>query len=183
MVRCARGLFLLVCIGLAAPVQAADQTPNLDSHVRTNEPAIQALLDWGLRRSATLASLVETLDRSDVIVYVEEGTLPAGVGGMLLHRIVSRGGRRYVRILVSLRGARERLSGVIAHELQHAAELAQPPDVLRLDDVTALFNRIGFPANCQRTCSETAAALDVQGRVVEEVRRESPVGTARGAVE
>lgn len=100
MARWAKGLLLLAGVGLAAPVRAADQTPNLPSHVRATEPAVQALLDWGLARSATLASLVETLNRSDVIVYVQEGTLPARVGGMLMHRIVSRGGRRYVRILV-----------------------------------------------------------------------------------
>jgi hypothetical protein len=63
----------------------------------------------------------------------------------------------------------ERLSGVIAHELQHALELSQATGVLHHDDVTALFKRIGFPDNCQRTCSETAAALEVQARVVDEV--------------
>jgi hypothetical protein len=181
MARWATGLLLLAGVGLAVPVRAADQTDR-PSHVRATDPAVQALLDWGLARSATLASLVETLNRSDVIVYVQEGTLPTGVGGMLLHRIVSPGGRRYVRIVVSLRGARDRLTGVIAHELQHAAELAQAPEVLHHDDVTALFKRIGFPADCQRTCSETAAALDVQARVVDEVRRESPVGRAPRAV-
>jgi hypothetical protein len=166
MARCATGLFLLVGLGLSAPGWAADRL----SSVRTDEPAVQALLDWGMARSATLASLVEALNQSDVIVYVQQGTLPAGVGGLLLHRIVSRGGRRYARILVSLRGARERLTGVIAHELQHAVELAQSADVLHHDDVTALFARIGFPANCRRTCSETAAAIDVQARVVNEVQ-------------
>jgi len=58
---------------------------------------------------------------------------------VLLHRIVSRGARRYVRILVSLRGARERLTGVIAHELQPLVELAQATDVQHHDDVTALL--------------------------------------------
>lgn len=168
MAKWARGLLLLAGVGLVAPARAADQTDQI-SHVRTSEPAVQALLDWGLMRSATLTSLVESLNRSDVIVYVQQGTLPAGVGGVLLHRIVSRGARRYVRILVSLRGARERLTGVIAHELQHAVELAQATDVQHHDDVTALFKRIGFPANCQRTCFETATALDVQARVVDEV--------------
>ena len=123
MARWGRGLFLLMGLGVSAPSWAADQLSN----VRTGEPAVQALLDWGMTHSPTLTSLVETLNRSDLIVYVQQGTLPAGVGGVLLHRIVSRGGRRYVRILVSLRGARERLTGVIAHELQHAVELAQPP--------------------------------------------------------
>ena len=96
MSKWARGLLLLAGVWLAAPVRAADQTDQF-SHVRTSDPAVRALLDWGLTRSATLVSLVETLDRSDVIVYLQQGTLPAGVGGMLLHRIVSRGGRRYGR--------------------------------------------------------------------------------------
>ena len=170
MARCAKGLLLAVGLGLSAPGWAADLTTSSQlSNVRTDEPAVQALIDWGMTRSVTFAALVETLNRSDVIVYVQQGTLPPGVAGVLLHRIVSRGGRRYVRIHVSLRGTRERLTGVIAHELQHAVELAQATDVLDHDDVTALFRRIGFPANCQRTCWETAAALDVEARVVDEV--------------
>jgi hypothetical protein len=154
-------LLAAVIAGLATPA----------AHVRTSEPKITALIDAGLRRSPTFRRLVETLDHSDVIVYVElkKATLPE-LGGYLSHKIIVGGGFRYVRIAIDLHGASDRLVPVLAHELQHAVEVSEHPDIHDEHGMERLFERLRVKHGCARsTCSESDAAIDVQATVAAEL--------------
>src|SRR5580765_7193432 len=99
-----------------------------ERHVRATEPRILALIDAGLSRSATFRRLVEALDASDVIVYIEPKLTRQDLGGFLSHQMIARGVFRYLRIAVKMQGAEGRLVPLLAHELQHAVEVAQSPD-------------------------------------------------------
>lgn len=119
-------------------------------HVRTSDPVIAAALEDGLRRSATMRHLVEVIDASDVIVYLSQGTCPRPAVACLM--MGPRGPEtRYVRINFRLPGgpgvARawhlHDLSAAIAHELQHAAEVAGWPDVVDGVTLQAAFERGG----------------------------------------
>ena len=57
---------------------------------------------------------------------------------------------------------------LLAHELQHALELAAAPDVRDQESCARLFARIGWPAGPQRF--ETEAARVTEGRVRRELR-------------
>jgi hypothetical protein len=95
--------------------------------VRAVDGRAAAALAEGVRRSPTLAALVAAINRSDVIAYVESvHTLPPMVSGRMV--LTTRGTRvRYVRIEVSTRLFPDELISTIAHELQHAVELAEHP--------------------------------------------------------
>jgi len=79
-------------------------------HVRSDDPHIRTVLEYGLTQSLTVRRLVAVLDHSDVIVYVEPRHAHEALGGYLSHHIVTVGGMRYLRVRGGPRGARYRRS-------------------------------------------------------------------------
>lgn len=139
---------VIVSLALFAPVvvEPITEAAVLDApsrHVRTTNNAMDALLRRGFRRSPSFAALVTHLQRSDVYVYIEEvPRLPGALEGRLMMQPLAHG-HRYVRIQIALRGAREDSISLLGHELQHAAEVADAPDVRDQDGMTQLYERIG----------------------------------------
>jgi len=159
---------MLTMVLLAVAVTAQDASQR---HVRAPEPRILALIEAGISRSATFRSLVASLDRSDVIVYIEPKTTRENLGAYLAHQIISRGGYRYLQIAVPILGSETRLVTLIAHELQHAVEVAQAPDAIDSASMEQLFDRLAVRFGCDgSTCSETQAAKDVEHAVGEELK-------------
>jgi hypothetical protein len=81
-------------------------------------------------------------------------------------RLIGAGpNERFVRVWIDAwwRSRREQVA-LLAHELQHALEIARAPDVRSTGDVVALYRLIGHEARDR--CYETLAAQDV-GTVVE----------------
>jgi hypothetical protein len=110
------------------------------------------------------------LNDSDVIVYVEAKVIRDWVGGYLVGRVIAKGEYRYLRIIISPRGTDERLIAVIAHELQHAIEIAAAPTVGRSQTVEEWLAANGFLAGCHLGCYETMEAIHVQDIVRRELR-------------
>jgi hypothetical protein len=160
-----KAIFLVLSLPLAT-----EQSPNRS--VRTTEPEVQALLDNATSRSETFRSLVAALNESDVIVYIETSvTRATKLRGHLVHRIVAKGTHRYLRLRLNPFGPVEQRISVIAHELQHALEIAQAPNVGRSETVQSFFELIGFTHGTQcGDCYETTRALDVERTVREELR-------------
>jgi len=132
-------------------------------HVRTTDGSVRRLLRRGYRQSSTFASLIARLQRSDVIVYVEDvPSLPGALDGrmMMMPRANSF---RYVRIQVALRGAPEDSIAVLAHELQHAVEIAEAVEVSDTPTLERLYQRIGVRAGPM--VYDTIAAQEM-GRLV-----------------
>jgi hypothetical protein len=153
----------LVFAAALVPARAADW------HVRSSESKHGQLIRHGYERSVTFRQLVDSLNASDVIVYVEaQPEFNARTGGLLLHSVVSAGGHRYLR--VKLRGGGgDGTIAVLAHELQHAHEVAQARDVHDDEQMTALFARLDNRTCLRRACYETNAAQEVQGAVAAEL--------------
>jgi hypothetical protein len=60
---------------------------------------------------------------------------------------------------------------LLAHELQHAVEVAQAPEVRDTRSVEQLFERLAITFGCGgTTCSETQAAKDVETKVSMELK-------------
>ena len=75
------------------------------------------------------SSLVLALNKSDVIVYIETGrVLPSTIVGRLL-LAAGPEGTRYLRIQVSGHPGSNDMIALIGHELRHALEVAESPDV------------------------------------------------------
>jgi len=132
-------------------------------HVRTNEPRILRLLDLGRERSDTFRALVERLEKSDVIVYISPKQTHAALGGFLSHRVIAAGPCRYLRVKVRMAGSDRLLLALIAHELQHVAEVAEHPDARDATSVAAMFEKIAVNNGCvESNCAETQAAIAIQ---------------------
>jgi hypothetical protein len=135
---------LLLSLSFAfAPLSASAALDSPQRHVRTTDRAVRALLKRGFAHSPTFAQLLARLEASDVIVYIEEvPRLPDSLDGrmMMLPRAHTF---RYVRIQLALRGSRDDAIAVLGHELQHAIEIAQAPDVNDEPGLIKLYQRIG----------------------------------------
>jgi uncharacterized protein YoaH (UPF0181 family) len=138
-----------------------------DRRVRAATSRVHELMAEGLRRSPTFASLMTDLNRTDVIVYIEQiMTLPKETLGRLT--IVPRGDKyRYLRIQIRADLPRNEAIALIAHEMRHALEVADDADVRDSVGLIRLYERIGHSIGGEHVY-DTIAAQDT-GR---QVRRE-----------
>jgi hypothetical protein len=138
-----------------------------DRRVRAADSVVQSFIEEGLRRSPTFASLLTSLNRRDVIIYVERlMTLPRETIGRLTIVPMAHQ-QRYLRVQIRADLTRGEAIALIGHELTHALEIADAPDVRDADSLARLYQRIGHSAGGEHAY-DTAAARDA-GR---KVRRE-----------
>lgn len=112
---------LAVSVLAGASPAAAQPSP----HVRTLDTAAKIALERGAEESPRFRALLGALEQSDVIVHVVSSpTLPFGLLGTM--RFVARlGETRYVRIDLATLSMPDARVATLAHELQHALELAR----------------------------------------------------------
>lgn len=159
---------MVVMMVLSAVLAAQDASAH---HVRTTDGKVLELLTEGLSRSSTFRRLVEKRDTSDVLVYIDAKTTREALGGYLLHNIIVAGGYRYVHVALDVHGASGRLVPLLAHELQHAVEVAQDASVHDETTMERLFERRAIKFGCGgTTCLETQAAKDVEAAVSKELK-------------
>jgi len=146
--------------------------PSADhTHVRASAPRILALIEAGIRRSDTFRRLVDRLDASDVIVYIEPKQTRDALDGYLSHNIAVGGTFRYLHIRIGTHGAENRLIAVLAHELQHAVEVVQAPEARDAKGLESMFRHLAIPFGCDgATCYETQASKDVEDAVRDELK-------------
>jgi hypothetical protein len=105
---------------LAILMTAASTCP----HVRANgDPAVASLIEEASRASATFRQLMEAIDRTNGLVYVEPGQCRHGVRACLTLSVNLAGPYRILRILLDLHRELAQLIGSLGHELQHALEV------------------------------------------------------------
>lgn len=158
---CAAATACAVLVG-GALLEATDTTECEKTHVRTTDPRSDAAIAYGMERSPTFRSLVGAIGQSDLIVYVTaqfEMTVP--LDGEI-HFVTSVGSHRYMRVLVRGELSPWDRCAMIAHELQHAREVAEAPSVVDNASMDALYHRIGFAVGIDRHETETARAVAFQ---------------------
>ena len=136
-------LFLLV----ATPSIANASGPlrdGLRSRIRTTDARLRRLLDQGLRLSPTFRALVQRLLESDVVVYLWcDGAHERVTDGRLTF-VSAAGGLRYVVVRLLPLASAERQIAIMAHELRHAVEIADAPDVVDQESLAREYQRIGY---------------------------------------
>ena len=141
-----------------------------DRNVRTFDRRVLTALFDGARRSATFAQLLDALDGSDVIAYIElTHDLPVTTQGRLL-LATNTPDHRYVRIQVRAMQAPDDLIAVIGHELQHAVEIVEAPAV-RDEASMRRHYEIAGAGRSHALGFETRAAQDAGWRVRKELRK------------
>jgi hypothetical protein len=164
---CALPAILLVASMALATRTATAHSANLGPQVRTSDAVIRALLTEAADRSRTFRRLIETIDASDVIVYVEWGHCGHGVRACLAMSVTPAGTYRILRILVDVRDKPRDLMASIGHELRHVIEVLENRAVV--DAATAyLFYAQGSFAGSDRPF-ETHAAIETGFAVRNEI--------------
>jgi hypothetical protein len=119
------------------------------------------LIKEGTERSVTFRALVDDINRSDGIVYVERGICAFGrVNGCVLPFMTATHGNRYIRILVTPdihRVSHDQVLALIAHELQHAREVIEHADVTDVATMEAMYSKIGTQLIGQKGYETSAA--------------------------
>jgi hypothetical protein len=153
---------------IAPPAAASGSDRSASRHVRSTQPRTEQLLDLGARRSATFAALRATLETTDVIVYVQTvADLRPALDGRLIF-LGSSGRHRYLRIDVRNSLTTTDLLSAIAHELQHAVEIAGSVEVRDAKSMGSFYERIGVSRGA-RTSFDTHAARETGARVKSEL--------------
>lgn len=131
-----------LAVALAAP-PAERHVPDF-AHVRTANATLQATIDAARAQSPTFAALLDRLDRTDVVVYLEFASrpLPRGQRGHL-HFVTAVGNHRFLRVRLPTQLSRLELMASIAHELWHAIEIGEDRDVRCEHTMRQLYLRIG----------------------------------------
>ena len=124
---------------------AADSIPDGPHRpIRTTDDRLRKLLDDGMRTSPTFRALVERLDASDIVVYLRCDGAPLHAADGRLTFLSSAGGFRYVVVRVAHLQSRERQIAIIAHELRHAIEIADAPQIVDGPSLVREYKRIGY---------------------------------------
>lgn len=178
-------LVTVLLLVAGCPAHAAAQTPGgarpttllAGSRVRTSNAAIAALLEQGVMLSPTFQGLVETINASDGIVYVERGECGIAVRSCLLMSVVIAGPLRALHVRIDLQRPDDQLIGSIAHELRHAIEVLSDPSVRSDVGIEHFYKMIG-----KRTGGlvETARAVEAGEAVRAEVRNALKTQTGKG---
>jgi hypothetical protein len=90
---------------------------------------IAQLINEGIHMSPTFRSLVEMIDATNGIVYVQRGNCGRGARACLVVAIQVAGPSRILRVLVKFPRERRELIAAIGHELHHAADVLANPAV------------------------------------------------------
>jgi hypothetical protein len=136
-------------------------------HVRPKRADAAALVESALLESRTVRALVQALDATDVIVYVELArhvSVPRAGTALL----TATAGVRYLLITVHPDHDRASRIAYLGHELQHALEIASNPHVTDQLSLLRHFQRIGIDSMAVGNF-ETAEAEAVGRRVWLEV--------------
>jgi hypothetical protein len=131
------------------------------------------LIKEGSERSATFRTLVDRIDHSDGIVYVEPGICAFGrVNACVLLFMTTTQRNRYVRILVTPdthRVSHDQVLALIAHELQHAREVIEHASVIDVRTMEEMYRRIGTPLTGHQRGYETSDARAAGDTVLSEL--------------
>ncbi len=151
-----------------------------DPHIRSQHAELLDAVTAGARTSPTLRRLVDRIESSDVVVYLETRRSPSAFVAAHLSFISAAGGRRYLHVVVDPKYAGCQLIGLLGHELQHAAEIAAEPSVVDERSLAAYYRRVGFTAGgAEAERFDSQAAIDAGRRVMRELLapefRSSPV--------
>jgi hypothetical protein len=132
-------MILALCTVSARANAQSFPTPHLRSDAMF-DPVVRDAVRW----SSIVRGLIERLDRSDLTVYVRmhAGASPYFYGHLAFLSRTSC--QRYVVIELPPNRNRFEQIGMLGHELQHAVEIAEAPDIVDVPTLISHYERIGI---------------------------------------
>jgi hypothetical protein len=152
---------VVTVLGVALAEAGAAQDAPVLPRVRSDNARIASAIADGPERSQTFRRLIDTIDATDGLVYVDEGVCGHAVRACLVLSVTLAGPYRLLRILVETRKTPGcELLEALGHELQHAIEVLNERQVRSTDQVYHFFDRL-VPTDSSGTRRfETAAAIE-----------------------
>ena len=187
---------LMLCVGVTGWESAAAQTPARSavqvflqadiveaetpasggSRVRSSSPAIVTAIMTATGQSPTFRALIDVVNASDGIVYLEEGRCGHGVRSCVV-AVVDAGANRVLRIRIGKYPSPLSIMAAIGHELRHAIEVLSNPDIRSTGAMQLFYLRNG--SRRPGGAMETYAAILAGDSVRAEVRNHHRKRTAR----
>lgn len=173
---CAIQAALLIAItAVAAGTTTADPPSTAAGpQVRSTDAVVRALMAEAASLSRTFRRLIETIEGTDGIVYVEPGRCGHGVRACLAMSVTPAAGYRILRILIDLRQKPRDLMASIGHELRHAIEVLENRALVDTATVYLFYSQGSLSAGQP---FETRAAIEAGFAVRNEI--ESSFNAAR----
>ena len=137
--------------------------------LRPQSPFVAGLLKAGTARSATMRSLVDRIEAGNVIVYIAVNPLLKSSLSGGLTWMTRAGEFRFVRASISRDLTPDQMIATLAHELQHAAEVAEDESVISEATLVAMYRRIGLQGRGAAPGFETVAAQEMGYQVRREL--------------
>lgn len=167
-----RPLFMgLVSLAIGARCEAQPANPwdgemPLDAIARLRPASsLEAgLIEEGLCRSATIRSLVATLETSDLIVYVNVRRLSSRGLAAGLQFVAATATSRILRVVIGLTVDRKARIALLGHELQHAVEVAGAVHIRSSAALGDYYRSHGVPGATQHAY-ETEGARFTEERI------------------
>jgi hypothetical protein len=161
-------LTLMAMVVTTTTIASASPTPTADTHsdevparaarVRAADARTAVLLMQGLERSETIRSLVNRIEQHNVIVYLEmQPTLKKRLAGSMTW-ISAAGNYRYVKLSINPELGTDVAIATLGHELQHALEVAQAPQIVNEQTLSAYYRLHGDGSRAESNGWDTEAA-------------------------
>lgn len=162
---------LLLLMLTAAASAAPSDVPNADiPRIRTADVRLRSLITEGSATSPTFRALVDRLQQSDVVVYVQcDPQWSSRQGGGRLTFVSSAGGFRYVVVRMGWLPSRAQQIAMLAHELQHAAEIAGTPAIVDAASLAREYRRMAGAREVSRPGPSIAFDTDAANAAGETV--------------
>jgi hypothetical protein len=155
--------------GSVLDVRPADSV----AHLRPEGSFERRVIVEGVCGSATFRSLVDAIQRSDVIVYVAMRWLGDRRLRGRLDFLTATAKDRVLRAVFSFPLDRATRIAVLGHELQHAVEVAGAPDIRTRGAFAAHYRAHGQPARIE-SGYDTDAARRVEVQIRADLARAAP---------
>lgn len=153
---------LLLALALTGIADSASADPPVP-RVRAATVQMRALIADTANRSRVVRDLLDRLACTDVIVYVEFTASPE-IPLARTKLVTAVPGARFLRIGINRRVSGPDVGAMLAHELQHALEIAEQEEVRDDDGVRRLFRRIGRAIGADEFETEAARRVEAIAR-------------------
>lgn len=156
---------------------AATSGQAISERVRPTNATIATLIQNASDRSPIFRGLIDTINASDGIVYIEPGMCGHGMRACFV-KVTMAGATRMLWVTLDARGIDCDLMGLLGHELRHTVEVLGDPGVTNTATMY-FFYRQNPDSRSGGHAFETNTAVNIGEAVRDQVRKKSRCSKVR----
>ena len=163
----------------AVPAWGASHLPASVPRIRPLGESAVLAFQRGITHSPTFRELAARLERSDVVVYISVEPRPPGKCPGATRFVTATRYTRFLHIALDRKLPPKTMIALLAHELQHALEVADAPEIRDLDSFRQHYEQNGF-RNTALNTFDSRTARETGRRVRAELATTAPDFTSGG---